>query len=171
MINLRSQSGITLVELLVVLIILSLVMAGVFSFFLMGHKTYNLGRRQAQMHHDLRLVSELLTQEMRYAVVLTMLDDWDDLPEQAEISPGERFLYFDEHSGQIIIADSQASRPLTNAIISEASFWLEADMFSFKLGIISGDVAYSMESSVMLLNIENSGTMHSSVPALRYVRP
>lgn len=68
LIRLRNQRGITLVELILVIVVLGFVMAAALSFFLFGTRTFTLGSNQARVQQEARLVTTIVAADLRTAL-------------------------------------------------------------------------------------------------------
>ncbi len=71
----KSKSGLTLVELIVSSALLTLVLAVAFAALLFGQRTFRGGSTQSAIQADLRLASDVIRDETRYASDLQILDD------------------------------------------------------------------------------------------------
>lgn len=63
--KINQESGLTLVEVLVTLGILTMVLSVAFSMFLFNHRTYSRGEAQSQVQFDVRMASDFITTELR----------------------------------------------------------------------------------------------------------
>lgn len=72
-----NKSGFTLIELVVSTALVTLVLALIFSVFLIGNRTYSYGSTQRDIQADLRLASDVIRDEVRYAsdIELFEIDD------------------------------------------------------------------------------------------------
>lgn len=69
----RNEKGVTLVEILAVLVISSLIIVLIFSVFSTGRKQYDFQTDKAEQLDDVRLAAKVITKEIRQAEVLR----WD----------------------------------------------------------------------------------------------
>lgn len=69
----KYKKGFTLIELLIVLALTSIVLAGAFSMFSFGNKTFKGGSSQSNLQTDVRFALEALTNDVRYATSLNIL--------------------------------------------------------------------------------------------------
>lgn len=78
---LKNEKGLTLVELLVSLAILSIVLALAYSLFFHNFQVFDRGEAQSEIQYEVRMVSDYITRELRNAkkVSLTNTDiDYDN---------------------------------------------------------------------------------------------
>lgn len=73
----NKNKGVTLVELIVVLAILSLLILLVFPMFFFGNNTFVSGRTQSNIQSDIRYVSDVIRDRVRYATDLIIIDPFD----------------------------------------------------------------------------------------------
>lgn len=160
----RDQRGLTLVEVLIVSAVLVLVVAGVGSFFTFGHKVFYTGSDQVDLHRSLRLVAERIARELRFAEKVTLLGDSFD-PGAAD-PENQSYIYYDAGSKTVMLLDSEGSRPLSDGVITEASFSADESMkviLLFNLRGEEGANAFTLDSSVRPLNQNDdiAGPAHS----------
>lgn len=70
----RNNKGITLVELLISLSIAIVILGLIFSLFFFGNTTYSSGTTQNNIQTDLRLASDIIRDNVRYASDLTVIN-------------------------------------------------------------------------------------------------
>lgn len=66
------QKGFTLIELIIVIALISIVVATIFSFFMFNLRTFNRGENMAQVQFDVRMASEFVTNELRNVNVISL---------------------------------------------------------------------------------------------------
>lgn len=161
-----------MIELLVVLALLGLVLAGVYSLLLWSYRTFYGGSDKAKLHYNLNLASEIIRDEIRFATSLSLLDRWSDLPSSPEeVMPGEHFLYYSPEDGAVILLDKNSSRQVGHPVITSVTFQLEDNSFYYKLEASERDSIFALESTVLLLNTIHPITPEDPLPALRYTKP
>jgi prepilin-type N-terminal cleavage/methylation domain-containing protein len=64
-----NRSGFSLIELIVVIAILSIVITSAFSLFSFGNTIFRKGSSQYNVQADLRLASDFITNQLRYAAL------------------------------------------------------------------------------------------------------
>lgn len=70
--SLRDCRGLTIVELMISLAILSLIIAGITSLFVFGSRAFNKSESVSQVQFDVRMVSDFLTVELRNATAISL---------------------------------------------------------------------------------------------------
>lgn len=76
--------GLTVVELLLALAILSLVIALATSLFMFGNQTFNKSQDVSQVQFDVRMAADLLTTELRNVTSISLSDN--SLPRSANLA-------------------------------------------------------------------------------------
>ncbi|AOT68179.1 immunoglobulin-like domain-containing protein [Geosporobacter ferrireducens] len=71
---LNNSRGITLIELLITLAIISIVTLVISSFQIFGIRTFNIGQSQTRVQHNIRMTADYITKEMRYAYTVEFFD-------------------------------------------------------------------------------------------------
>jgi len=66
--KLRNDKGVTMVELILVIVVVGFVMAAALSFFLFGTRTFTLGSNQAKIQQEARLATTIVSQDLRTAI-------------------------------------------------------------------------------------------------------
>ena len=61
------EEGLTLLELLLVITIISIVILGLNSIFVSGYKSYTLGNERAEIQRSIRLIDKIVNNHLRYA--------------------------------------------------------------------------------------------------------
>ena len=77
--GIRDQKGFTLTELLVVMAVLGLVLAGVFAIQQQGTQSYLMGASRVEVQQNARTTLELLVRELRSAQTVTVLGGVSDI--------------------------------------------------------------------------------------------
>jgi len=70
----KEQAGLTVVELLIAVTILVFVLAGAYTFFSFGWRSFDRGTDRAVVQNNLRMATEAITNEVRYAESLFIID-------------------------------------------------------------------------------------------------
>ena len=162
----RQDGGITLIELIIVIAIIGIVLAGIFTFLLWGHSTFNRGVDKTELHQELNLASELITGEIRYAESLNLLPS---APEEMEA--GYNYIYYDQESRALVLIDGGNFRQFGAPLISTAEFWQEGNILHYLLEATKRDKVYGLESSVLLLNITASPSGGEKQHTMKYKKP
>ncbi len=174
----REDQGFTLMELLVVLAVLGLLLAGVFGFFLFGARVYHEGTDQAQAQHQLRYAAEYITREVRFANNFRMF------PQAPEEALGDfNYIFLGGESDHALIhLNSQGSRVIADACLEALSFTIiqpggsgGGSTFKYKLVLemsaAEGDRLYTMQSAILLPNCADYADGPEAFPVIRYLKP
>lgn len=95
--TIKSKEGITLLELIICIAIVMLVIAGSFSLFSFGNKTFTGGSQQSYVQSDVRIISDYIQKQIRFATYVDTLDALDAIDEIYNYDPlvdGEPYNYF-----------------------------------------------------------------------------
>lgn len=172
---LRKSKGFTLVELLVTIVILSIVLSAAFAFFIFGNKTYNKGIDQYSVQSNIRLASDYITKEIRYATQIEVLP-FDSTIEDIVNNP---LANMDAYENYIVYHDEEikrVSRYMSDGYFIGAGGNLNFSSPSGKIlnvhidGVDNGQV-YDIDSEVSPLNLDVSGSTINiaSGDVIRYV--
>ncbi|WMM26940.1 prepilin-type N-terminal cleavage/methylation domain-containing protein [Tissierella sp. MB52-C2] len=63
----KNNKGLTLIELIITIAIMAIVLQMIYSILFVGNKSFNLGKNKGFIQKDARIVSELITKELRTA--------------------------------------------------------------------------------------------------------
>ncbi|MBP7401822.1 MAG: chitobiase/beta-hexosaminidase C-terminal domain-containing protein [Clostridia bacterium] len=134
----KSKKGFTLVELIVSMGLGTLVIGLIFSAFLFGTRTYNLGESQRNLQSELRIASDAIRNEVRYASDLLVVSSFD--PSTALDTMNYIYLAAD---GQTLMLDriGASAREMMSFAGSGASLGV-----TFTKDSISGDAVAFSES-------------------------
>lgn len=167
----RNKQGFTLVEVLAVSLISVLVLAGIFSFYYFAQKIYGASSARAALHSNLRFASERITEKIRYADSLQLLDCWSKLPTgPSEVEPGTYYIYFDQDNNAIVILSSSNTTVITDRVISSVSFSVSGNSLRYEMEAEHRSHSYKLKSSVALLNAVPS-PVDDPIPAIRLTLP
>lgn len=125
--NLKNDNrGITLVELLVAMAILSLVLAIGYRAFDVGHKYFEKGETAANVQQNLRLVSSEITNLVRYASEVTILDEgaWEAEDKDTGTEDGYTYIYINDE-GKLEMEREDNSYVFSDTLMSNTVLTLE----------------------------------------------
>jgi prepilin-type N-terminal cleavage/methylation domain-containing protein len=172
---LKKSKGFTLVELIVTLVILSIVLAAAFSFFIFGNKTYNRGINQYSVQSNIRLASDYITKEIRYATQIEVLpfdSSIEDIINNplANMDAYENYIvYHDEKIKRVsrYMSDSYYIGSGGNLNFSSSS----GEILNVHIDGIDNGQAYDIDSEISPLNLDiSSSTINvASGDVIRYV--
>lgn len=168
----RNQKGITLIELIAVMAIISIALMGIYSYFIHGQRMYVSGTDRANLHHNLRMTSERITRELRFATSFEVLGDWSQLPAGPEhVEPGNYYLYLNQENNRVYLMNSNGRQAVTEPVVSNMVFDLDGKRLSYSVYAAQRTTEFSLESTVILLNAANPYTPDTTLPAVRYTKP
>lgn len=138
----KSQDGITLVELMIVVVLLSIVLTVGYMYFDYGVQAFERGERQAIAQKAARLTSDFITTELRFAKEIEINPD-GVYADNGDFEVGYKYIYLDENDSVVfrdldgsrkILADSQADDMAFNIFFSSnvphdvVYFYMTADL-------------------------------------------
>lgn len=165
---LYDNKGLSLVELVIAMGLLGMVLSLAFMYFFFGSRTFRVGEAQSNLQRDIRLTSDFITRDVRYASELTLLDSLD-----TPLEDGYNYIYMDNSSIQHINEGGETN-PKTEGVIEELSFHLkevnEHYILEFHIEGRDDSQDYSQESEVVLINLQE-GILEQNMEVLRYKKP
>ncbi len=163
---LKRNHGITLVELIVVIALLGLVLAVGYQFLDFGQTTHASGELRLHVQRDMRIASEYITQEIRYA-------------DNIFINPSDKPLgyhyIFIEEDGSIIHRDVAGDeKVLIDGQLDDADYDLifkEHDDSILEYLFSSGELGYNLDSKVLALNLKSAIKGDTEGSVIQYTKP
>lgn len=151
----NKKTGVTLIELIIVIAIFGLVLSIVFPMNLFGIKTFNKSNNRSQNQSDVRMAADFITKKIRYAKSVQIIDN----PTPTE---GENELYLENSTGKIIYYENetQINIPGVSGITDyKLSFKKKSDyIIEFTVGK-TDTTEYDINSEVTILNSSNSSSI------------
>jgi prepilin-type N-terminal cleavage/methylation domain-containing protein len=151
--SVKNESGVTLVELIIVLAIIGIVVTMASSVQLFGLKTFNMGQDQYNSQYNIRRASEYITKELRYAQTMEILSA---VP--AAFETGKKYIYVDGSSIKnykggldIIIVHDSASSFTPSIIFNESP--VNSKILNFEINGIYDGQNFSISTEVLPVNI------------------
>ncbi|WP_168198272.1 prepilin-type N-terminal cleavage/methylation domain-containing protein [Crassaminicella thermophila] len=148
-----NKKGITLIELLLALALISMILSISYSLNIFGIKSFSKASSQANVQENVRLAVDFITQETRYATQLEILDNLETIPEKAQIDEDEYYILLNDHSIEYRYKDH--SKVIAN-IIENLSFHKDKDADKILSFIIEGKdkkQKYDLNSKVLAINL------------------
>lgn len=148
------ENGFSLVELLVALSILGIVLAMGYSYFFFGSNTFRIGGNQSNLQRNIRLASDFITRELRYATCVSILSSSNDDCESCANENQHSYIYLENgiimHNG-VAIADA-----VIESLVFTYKELDDAYLIDFVVDGLSSDgrQSYSLESDVFLVNMQ-----------------
>lgn len=123
----KNRKGLTLLELIIGLAILTIVLTMIFSFFDFGNRTVLVGFSQNKAQADLRIASDYVKNTVRYATEVSLSS-----PETVSIEQTDSFdyIYFDYTSGSIKYSgynsgNTREVKSFGTGVQNTSKFWIE----------------------------------------------
>lgn len=103
----KRDAGFTLIELLTVIAVSGILLTAVFSILISGFGNFKLGSNKAEIQSDIRLVENILQNELRNVVLFKIassepppVSNNDNSIKEIDIKKGEDNLYYFSHNGR-----------------------------------------------------------------------
>ena len=146
------KSGVTLIELIATLAILSIVLVAAYSISFFGSKSFNDDGIKSDIQTNLRDASQYITKEMRYCSNVTILDS---VP--STFDTGKEYIYVNS-DGVLMHCKGGVPTRLPASISSKVKAKLQFEKrdyetLYFKIPGEQGNQKYTLDSVVKLLNI------------------
>lgn len=90
----KNKKAFTLIELIIVIAIFAIVLTGAYALFRTGHMTYAKGTKQYDLQSSIRLASDYVTQQVRFATEAEITNE-ASIPSIDDIEPYQNYIYFD----------------------------------------------------------------------------
>lgn len=163
-----NKKGFTLVEVIVTSAIVLLLLTAVYSFFSLSQRIYRTGSEKVDLHHSVRLASERVIREIRFANELVLLDEWE-----IESANTERYkyIYFDSDNKAIVLLDEEGSHSLSDSLVSNFTFSSQGNTLLFTVTGEHNTTNFSLDSSVTLLNFSGLLPNPENPVAIRFAVP
>ncbi len=159
-----SQSGLTIVELMIAISILLIAITLGFNFIFFGVQAFGTGEQRTLVQYNVRLASRVITDELRYA---DQVEIYAVIPPH---TPLMRAIYLKEN-GQVVIRDETGTeRQISGQLSSEVNFnqlLFSVNPDNHKMLIFAiaaerdGEQQYQLESEVAPLNQRRSIFNHA----------
>jgi len=142
---LASNRGVTLIELIIALALLSTVLGMGYSFFSFGNLSFNKGEDQSNIQRDIRLFSDFITNQVRYSTEVELLDSID-----SPLLEGYNYIYLNDKTL------TYNTEPKTDNNINNVSFSLnklnDQLVLNFLIQGSEESQNYEILSDTLLLN-------------------
>lgn len=154
----NSQRGMTLVELLVGIALLSAVLAIGYTAYSFAYNSFTRGEARSDVRQNVRLAADFITQELRYA---THVRVFNAIPALSDFAPGGdhegyKSIYVDNGSFKYVNSEGNEESPFSSIdgriTLYNLSFNLTEGMFlEYEVKHTSGD-GYGIDSKLKFLN-------------------
>jgi len=158
----RNNKGITLIELLISLAIVGIVISLAFSMNIFAQKVYIKGGNKSDIQFNLRLASDYITKEARFATGVEILPAGAHIP--ATVTNNDTYIFVNDTGNTLVIRDKNGDRTPVKvdglSILFETS--LPSKTLKFKVTGNSGSETFELDSQVLILNIPEDQTIVDS---------
>lgn len=158
---LKSNNGMTLIELIISFVILTSILIAVFAFLSFNNRAFNKGVNQYSVQSNIRLSSDYIISQIRYATEVKILDNI--APEKIldplnNINAYENYLFY--YNGEIIRLGRYSSNHFFVGVGGGIEFSNTSvdKILNFIIRGIDSKQNYSLESEVRPLNLEIGGS-------------
>lgn len=168
------QAGFALIELLLAVMILSLVLAGAYSYFSFGWGSFTRGTEAAVVNHNLRFAAETITEEVRFAFFVEILSGYNSIPEM--ISSDDIYVFVNEDK-KIEIKNNETARIIPTIEEDDLAISLtfeknaDNDNLFFRVVDLNGGSAIDTEVKILNLVGSISGLNQGSALRIRRIPP
>lgn len=147
------KRGVTLVEAIIAIGILAIVISSVYSFNLFGIRTYSMGESQWNLQSNVRMLSDLITREVRYASEVEMSEQTP--------TPGDGYSYIRTEGDEVkYYKDGRLSFTFKGNTLPDIKYEVDftdsaGNVLEFKITAYDNKKgkSYSIDSKVVCLNI------------------
>ena len=161
------EAGVTLIELIVALAIMSLFLLGLFTFFFFQMNLFDTGTERVHLQHNLRRAAEIITTEIRKATEIELLNFFD--PESME--NGRNYIYLGGDGNRAIMNSKEgAIIGITGQVVDQLSFTVSGNKLQFTIEGSSGKQSFELNSQIYLLNTFPAPAA-GAVSAIAYTSP
>ena len=148
----KHNSGVTLIELIIVIALIGIVISVIFSMFFFGSGTFTRGESQYGLQNEARFAIDSLSRDLRFVREIEIIDDFS----AATPEPYETIVYFDSVNNQIVKTfagitmtynlNTTSSNPL---VFKKTS----SNTLHYKLDGQDDGQDYILQSDILLLNV------------------
>jgi prepilin-type N-terminal cleavage/methylation domain-containing protein len=172
--TLKTNKGVTLIELIVSLMILSIALLIAYSLFFFGNRTFSKGVDQFNVQSNIRLASDYITSQIRYATDIQILGSMDSNkisdPFNA-IDAYENYIFYDGE--RIVRLSKYSSNSFLIGTGGEVTFSSTSpgEILNFTVSGVDSQQNYHIDSEVKPLNLSlNGGSINTGTGYVIYYR-
>jgi uncharacterized protein YjdB len=151
---LKQQKGLTVVELLIAATILVIVLTSGYMFFGYGWRAFSTGTDLSIVNNNLRMTTERISNEIRYAGMLEIIDT-ADVPLNVD---DDKIYIFPNATGRLEKRDIDGSDIIPHQVDDNVAFnvvFTKVNANTLSMAITETTSSSSMETEVRLLNLSN----------------
>ncbi|QNO16115.1 prepilin-type N-terminal cleavage/methylation domain-containing protein [Alkalicella caledoniensis] len=146
---LRNDRGITLIEVIISMVIMSIVMALAFSLYFFGLRSFSTSTSQADIQQEVRLVDEIIKKQLRNALELT-IDSGSDYHELKLVN--NKFYYNNNQSVSLKWVQNIIVNSNTNGNILIYEIITKENRFNMKNQLLLNNFTLDNPLSIQLTN-------------------
>ncbi len=166
------KNGISLVELLIVLLILNIILALGYMFYSFAMRSYNVGEARSNVQQNVRIASDYISRQLRYAFEVQILDSSFAIPTTVDSDDDFNYIFINENNaiehrhkdGSYVIFGGESSGVETDYLEFEIS---EAEggesILKYTISAISVGAVYQEYSLVSELFINNLSLLDNKI--------
>lgn len=172
----ENNQGFTLIEVLITTAILAFVLVVVFSIYFFGDKTFNLGSDRRLIQSDVRLATDYISNEVRYASEISLLDT-----SPSSLSNDDPYNYIYINNGALCVSiynngGARITSSFGSTLLSTSYFSASGSSgfqeLAYVIKAAKGTRTYEMSSKITMPNIKSAAFVTgTSKPALKYKKP
>jgi Tfp pilus assembly protein PilE len=121
----KSQRGLFLIELLIVLGLLSVVLSIGYMLFSFGYNSFFIAEARSDVQQNVRMVADFISREVRHATEATLLDASQTIPAAADIADENTHYIFLNADGKVEYRTKDQSFLIPSGISDRIDFGLE----------------------------------------------
>ena len=121
----KSQRGLFLIELLIVLGLLSVVLSIGYMLFSFGYNSFFIAEARSDVQQNVRMVADFISREVRHATEATLLDASQTIPAAADIPDENTHYIFLNADGKVEYRTKDQSFLIPSVISDQIDFDLE----------------------------------------------
>lgn len=157
------QKGVTLIELLAALVLLSLILSLAVSAYNFGMNSFHRTTQRSELQDNVRLISHTITSELRYANEVKLLDS---CPSSADLMEGYSYICLSSDGASIDQMQYAGGTHETSSIVAanqkdSVTYDLEfkidssnSSLLSYTIESRTGNQTFHVETKLSLLNME-----------------
>lgn len=179
-----NSDGVTLMELIIVLALLSLVSLGAFALYSFGQNIFGIGTKQYDLQSTIRLASGIIRDDVKYATDVEILDsyDYNDFLDIENPYYGANYIFLEKNNlgkgisirhyifdpmSYTYTVDEIVPQPTNGANVELEFSQLGDNVIQVSLSGILGSENFTLDSSIEIMN-RHSGTLTGNGSAIRY---
>lgn len=124
--RLKRNDGLSLVELVIALSLLSVVLAIAYGFYTFGSYTFASGEKQSNLQQAISLATDYVSRELRYATRMTILTDTSTIPPDSAIGADEYYVFINNNN-EIELRQ----RNLTKVLFNPVQYGMNFELLTF----------------------------------------